>query len=87
MNTTQQAAFNDEFQRDVLPALDFADAEKRLNYAHNIAILIKSAQDAAVFLDDIKDYLDSCAFYEKAKSIIERVHTACEAVQSESEHD
>ena len=51
-----------------------------------IAVLIKATQDAALALDDAKnDLMPGSAEQENAKQIIERVHTACEALMPPEE--
>lgn len=53
---------------------------------HQIAVLIKTAQDAAVALDEAKnDLLPDSAQQNNAKQIIERVHAACEALMEQEE--
>jgi hypothetical protein len=52
---------------------------------HQIAVLIKAAQDAAVLLDDLKDRLDSICDVDSAISIIERIYTECGVLQHTAE--
>ncbi|NNM70200.1 MAG: hypothetical protein HKM00_09615 [Gallionella sp.] len=48
---------------------------------HQIAVLIKAAQDAAVALDEMKkDLMPDPAEQDAARQIIERVHAACESL-------
>lgn len=51
---------------------------------HQIAALIKTAQDAAVALDEAKnDLLPGSAQQNNASQIIERVYAACAALMTE----
>ena len=53
---------------------------------HQIAVLIKAAQDAAVALDEAnKDLMPDSAEQENAKQIIERVYAACDALMGQEE--